>query len=74
MRGVGFSNTKVLPIIMRARKKSDRMKENYRPRSFKMSDKTWKRMNGIKQKDKTWELVFSEILDIADYFYNLRKP
>ena len=45
--------------------------EKYKVRTIRLSDKIWRRFNELKQRDKTWELFFKELMDIIDFIKKL---
>lgn len=48
-----------------------KIQEYNKMRGIRLSDKVWNKFVNLKPRDKSWDLFFTEILDIIKYFKNL---
>ena len=49
----------------------NKKKESYKVRGFRMDEKTYQYLVKCKERDKSWNLFFGEMIEIIQYFKKL---
>lgn len=64
---MGICNTIVIHLSYIMKDK----KNEYKPRSIRVSDKTWEEFIKYKKRGRSWDLFLGELIEAINYFKNL---